>query len=244
MTKFFWPLFGGVVLLAGMGMLWWGQSQTITVKSDGEVPWRTVVLAADKLQIFGVTIGESTLLDLRQVLDKSADVALLETSDGLSVEVYFGTVQRNPVLRGKLIAIPFAEEAAIKDLLKQSVGRSASPSGWKYELSYTAVETIQQWPLRFLTWVPEADFSEERLLTLAGEPEKRLPDAKNSKVSHWFYGERGLVITVNTEGREIFSYFAPQDLPVVRQRLLELPPTAAFFSQHELFRLTVSFFNT
>jgi hypothetical protein len=241
MSKLSWWLLLTLLLVVVAG-LWWGQTQTITVPSTQPLPWQTEVPSPDKVKAFGVVIGESTLLDLRQVLDKSADVALLETHDGLSLEVYFGTVSGNGVLQGKLIAIPLAEEEALKALRKQSLGRKASASGWKYELPNAAIETLQQWPLRFLTWVPEADFSEERLLTLIGAPEKRLPDPQNAEVTHWFYGARGLVVTVNAQGREIFSYFAPQDLPWVEQRLLASPTSAAFFSDPKLFRLTASFF--
>lgn len=188
------------------------------------LPWQIEILPDGHSRVFGITPGQSTLLEAKRALDQKAEVSLFKAADGaLSLELYYGRIQLG-FLDALLITEVDATQEQLKALEAQASNPKAQPSGsWKLDLRFEDYNTIQPWKVRSLTYIPTAvQFDAEMLEKRFGPPAERKPiDAGRE---YWFYPDKGLAIMLAEKEKEIFQYVAPSDFPRLKDKLSrELP---------------------
>lgn len=188
------------------------------------LPWQIEVLPDGHSRVFGITLGKSTLLEAKRTLDKKAEISLFQSADGsLSLELFYGKI-RLGFLDAYLIAEAGASEAQLKELAEHASNPKAQPSGaWRLELPFEDYTRLQDLPVRSLTYIPAAvQFDADMLLERFGPPtEKRPIDAGRA---YWIYPDKGLVIMLAEDEREIFQYVAPADWAHLLHKIDREPP--------------------
>ena len=198
-----------------------GQQETTRIDN---LPWQIEIFPDGHSKVFGIELGKSTTLEAKRALDKKADFNLFKSADGsISLEAYYGTV-RLGVLEAKLIAEVEATQEQLKKLGEHAENARAQPSGaWKFDLRDEDYLTIQNWPVRSLTYIPTAvQFDTELLEKRFGKPSERKPiDAGRE---YWLYPDKGLVIMLADKEKEILQYVAPSDFARLKDKISrELP---------------------
>lgn len=188
------------------------------------LPWQIEILPDGHSKVFGIELGKSTTLEAKRALDHKADFSLFKSADGsLSLEAYYGTLTLG-VLEAKLIAEVDATPEQLKMLAEHAENLRAQPSGaWKADLRDQDYLTIQNWPVRSLTYIPMAvQFDAELLEKRFGQPAERKPiDAGRE---YWLYPDKGLVIMLADKEKEILQYVAPSDFARLKDKISrELP---------------------
>jgi hypothetical protein len=211
----------GCVVLTALALSACGES---TPRHIDNLPWQIEILPDGHSKVFGIELGKSTTLEAKRALDHKADFSLFKSADGsLSLEAYYGTLNLG-VLEAKLIAEVEATQEQLKKLGEHAENPRAQPSGaWKFDMRDEDYLTIQNWPVRSLTYIPMAvQFDAALLEKRFGKPAERKPiDAGRE---YWLYPDKGLVIMLADKEKEILQYVAPSDFARLRDKISrELP---------------------
>lgn len=188
------------------------------------LPWDITVHPDGSSSVFGVQLGKDSLLRFKRLYDQKADLAIFVDPDQkTTLEAYFGTVQVG-ALSAKVAIVAQAEPDLLKSWIENShVSGDATPSGArKYPLTDAQLLKAQDFAIESITYRPDADYTEALIERHFGKPETILhPDAPNQ---YWLYPGKGLMITVNKDGRDLFQYIAPKDFGTLKA---SIPPLKA-----------------
>lgn len=183
------------------------------------LPWQIEVLPDGNSKVSGVTIGASTLGDLRDRFGRDLELALVaapgETGD---VEAFFQDVTLGAV-SGKLVAtadiapvkIEPMRQRAIKVEYMQSSTRRWTLAADDQTASYAA-------PIRALAFIPSINLDEQVVLQRFGKPTERIRTTDHTE--HFLYPERGLDVILDSEGKEVLQYVPPRQFAQLRAPLV------------------------
>jgi hypothetical protein len=200
-----WIVAGTLIALALAVLLPGGRAP----EREPRLPWQIETLPDGSARVFGLTLGESSLTDARQVLGADGALTLFRSPEGdISLEAYFerlfiSGLKANLVLN---LELDPAEAQALYDR-GQRVSQLGSGTQ-KVELAALDQERIAAAPIRLITYLPTADLEPDLLGRLFGEPTRRFAEP-DSGIEHWLYPDKGLDIAINPEGKEVFQYIAP-----------------------------------
>ncbi|HER33973.1 MAG: hypothetical protein JXJ30_02355 [Halothiobacillaceae bacterium] len=195
------------------------------------LPWDIKVNENDQVSVFGVTLGESTLLDFKRLYDQKADLAMFaQPGEPMTMEAYFGQMAIGP-LTAKVVLVADVDTTTLERWAEQSSTADPTPSGArKLTLSDEALLEAQEKPIRSISYAPSADYEEDLIRRRFGEPaEKRaMPHAERDEdapsATLWLYPAKGLAITVEPDDTELFQYINPGRFDQLVARTLDGAP--------------------
>lgn len=173
------------------------------------LPWEIEQTEEGSISVFGITLGQTSLLEIRRLLDKRAELAVFESPEGeRALEAYYGKMMIGP-LEARLVAVAEVEQSQIDSWLENANQPDPQPSGaWRFALSYEAIEEAQHLPVRSLSYVPTARYDRKLVTRRFGTPASKQHDARDTEF--WLYPELGTVISFERDGRNLFQYIDPR----------------------------------
>ena len=189
-----------------------------SVPSSG-LPWQIETLPGGEAQVFGLTLGKSTLADARARFGTEMQLAVIaEPGEDGNVEGYYESVTAGFVA-GKLIVtaelspelIAGMRERAPKTQYMQSTTRRATLAPADEAAALAA-------PIRGLAFIPGAQLDEAVILERFGQPAERI--RVNAHQEHLLYPAKGLDLVLDSKGRELLQYVAPARFEALRAPLL------------------------
>ena len=189
-----------------------------SVPSSG-LPWQIETLPGGEAQVFGLTLGRSTLADARARFGTEMQLAVIaEPGEDGNVEGYYESVTAGFVA-GKLIVtaelspelIAGMRERAPKTQYMQSTTRRATLAPADEAAALAA-------PIRGLAFIPGAQLDEAVILERFGQPAERI--RVNAHQEHLLYPGKGLDLVLDSKGRELLQYVAPARFDALRTPLL------------------------
>ena len=187
------------------------------VPSSG-LPWQIETLPGGEAQVFGLTLGRSTLADARARFGPEMQLAVIaEPGEEGNLEGYYESVTAGFVA-GKLIvtaelspeAIAGMRERAPKTQYMQSTTRRATLAPADEAAALAA-------PIRGLAFIPGAQLDEAVILERFGPPAERI--RVNEHQEHLLYPAKGLDLVLDSKGRELLQYVAPARFDALRAPL-------------------------
>lgn len=181
------------------------------------LPWDVEVNDRGQVAVFGVTLGESTLLDFKRRYDQKADLAIFaQPGEQLSMEAFFGRMNVGP-LTAKVVLVADVDPETLERWAGESRIADPTPSGArKLSMSDEALVEAQDKPIRSISYAPSADYEEELISRRFGEPADKRPiprgerDGDEPPAMLWLYPQKGLAITVEPDDKELFQYINPE----------------------------------
>lgn len=184
-----------------------------TVEKPGgeavDMPWQVTVHDAGHSEVFGIVLNQTSLQQARQQFGKLDGIALYQDQQGrYSLEAYFGKVSLGP-FSARIIATLDAAQDELEKLAEHAVKRVKTDDG---SLKWTLVDQKQSEQgsrrIQSLTYIPsysgmDGAFIEQRF----GQPEQRQTVDETTEL--WFYPQLGVRIMIDSEGKEMFEYTAP-----------------------------------
>lgn len=224
-------LVGGVLLLvAAAFLLPWlmPPSREGASAATEQLPWQIQSRPDGGTQVFGLRLGGATpsRLEEAQALwpQEVMKVALLSSRAGhLALEAYLESV-RVGGLQGKLVLAAQADPAHLAAWARRSLRGEILPSGARQaSLHADDLAEARRSVLGGVVFLPATRLDEATVQQRFGTPAQRLATADGAV--HLLYPDRGLAITLATEGRErpVLQYVAPADF----QQRLRAPLDAA-----------------
>ncbi len=177
------------------------------------LPWRTAVDAAGRTQVFGFTLGETPLAEVRRVFGEDGTVNLFHNPGrprAFAAEAYFEQIYLQS-LRAEFVVAIDLDQRALSGMYDRGLRISQAESGAKkVKLDPADAETLAARPIRSIAYLPQARLPEALLERRFGKPQERRTEPETGIV-HWLYPERGMDLARDPKGKIVVQYVNPSD---------------------------------
>ena len=194
-------------------------------------PWQIEVLPDGSTRVFQVHLGSTTLEQMEQLFEESAETTLFDPKDEPPVvEAYFNDLFIGG-LKAKMVASFNLSEAQTQAIYDRGVRISTLGSGTrKVTLAAEDLQFIKQQPVYALTYLPSINLEAELLEKRFGEPAQKITDTASGGV-HWLYPQLGVDVVLSDDAKEVVQYVRPKDFSTLQQPLSAAPAPAATASE-------------
>jgi hypothetical protein len=186
------------------------------------LPWLIERDAGGRTQVFGFTLGATTLAEVRQVFREDGEINLFQTpgpSGTLAAEVYFEQIHLER-LRADFVLTLDVDQATLVSMYNRGLRISQTGSGsQKIKLDPHDAERLAERPIRAIVYLPKARLDAALIEPRFGTPSQRLTEPETGIV-HWLYPERGLDIGRDAGGRVVMQYVNPADFSAILEPLV------------------------
>ena len=180
------------------------------VDSNPKLPWQIAVDANGNTTVFDLTLGKSTLKDAELSFENSATLSLFRAANNkFSIEAYFDRIYLSGLKANLVLTLEVNTQQA-EQIFSRGIRISQLGDGSKkVEISEKDKALLGKSIIDLITYLPAADLETTLLEKHFGIPEKKL--AESEQLTHWLYPAKGLDITVNSDGKEVFQYLTPSE---------------------------------
>lgn len=198
----------GVALFAFIGVMLLLPEEV----EDGVVrlPWVVSVDPEGRSQVFGFTLGETTLGEVRRVFDEEGKLNLFaDPLDGTYVvEAFFDQIWLNR-LRGDFVLTLDADQTLLAPMYERGLRISQLGSGAKrVTLAPEDIERLLDAPVRAITYLPWKSLDDDIIERRFGTPARKLTESETGVV-HWLYPDRGFEVAIDRDGGVVVQYVNP-----------------------------------
>ena len=172
-----------------------------------KLPWQ-IDSSGDKLRVFGMTLGETTLAEAQQLLGADGEMTLFRSNSGeYAAEAYFQRASLSGLRADFILSLDLSAGDA-GAMFERGLRISKLGSGTrKIELSEPDRQQLRQTAIAHLTYIPASDLEPDLIARQFGQPQEKLAEAEG--IEHWLYPHRGLDIAINPNGKEVLQYLQP-----------------------------------
>nr|CAA6829673.1 MAG: Unknown protein [uncultured Thiotrichaceae bacterium] len=209
---------GGILMLLLAGFFLFGGGATEQKQPDN-LPWDTKLTPEGHTEVFHLSIGQVTLREMIEHFHHFPEIALFTSENKAPrLEAYFGK-RRLGIFEARLIAEMDADESQMQQFVDTSIDREAQASGaWKYTLSEDSVKQINEQKVRYLVYMPIADYKADIVVKRFGEPVDKFVINETGEI--WFYPNKGLAILLDNDGKDVVHYSSSGLFDALRERLI------------------------
>jgi hypothetical protein len=176
-------------------------------------PWEVTRSADGQIQVFGLTLGKSTLSDLRTLLGEDGKLSLFAEThedgadDTFAVEAYFDNILLSN-LKADWVATLAVPQSQLAGMYDRGLRASKLASGSrKVKLDPEDAALLAAEPIRSLTYLPWKSLRPEDIAGRFGEPARKIRE--ETGVVHWLYPNQGLDIARDPDGGVVIQYLNP-----------------------------------
>jgi hypothetical protein len=176
------------------------------------LPWKVTHDSQGRTQVFGFTLGATTLADVRRVFGEDGKVNLFarpNSPDSLAAEAYFDHVYLNS-LRADFVLTLDVPTNRLQDMYERGLRISQLGSGAKkITLGPDDAAKLAAAPVRSITYLPWKHLDAAVIARRFGEPAERITE--ESGVVHWLYPAEGMDIARDPGGGVVIQYVNAKD---------------------------------
>lgn len=188
-------------------------------------PWQISIMENGKSKVFGIVLTETALQRVNQILNNQPKLAIFEQNRKISLEAYYKNVTRGGLI-GDFIFTLDASNKQLDQLKQKSLKQILlKNNGRRYDLGKNALQTVNKWKVKYLSYVPMVQLDEKIIIKRFGIPAKKIQsiikttESKNSANWHFLYPEKGLDIIINENGKDLFQYVMPENFNLLLEPL-------------------------
>lgn len=178
------------------------------------LPWLVDQDAEGRTRVFGLTLGKTSLGEIRALFGEEGEINLFAQLDGerqasaYRVEAYFEQIYLNR-LRADFVFTLLADQATLAQMYEHGLRISQVGSGAKkVKLDPADLEVLADLPIASITYLPWKSLDAAIIEKRFGPPrEKRLEPEKG--ISHWLYPDKGMDLAMDKKGGVVIQYVNP-----------------------------------
>ncbi len=175
------------------------------------LPWQVEQDGQGRTQVFGFTLGETTLGEIRRLFQEEGEINLFARLDpdhqaiGYTAEAYFDQIYLNRI-RGDFVIGIQADPATLGPMYERGLRISQLGSGAKkVKLDPADIATLETLPISTITYLPWKSLDAEIVAKRFGAPaEQRLEP--ETGVTHWLYPDKGMDLAMDKKGGVVIQY--------------------------------------
>ena len=201
-------IFLAIIVIAFMSLKPASKHDTENVKG---LPWQIEILPDGDSNVFGVTLGQSTLGDARERLGDDMTLAIIVAAgqDTGGLEMFYSRYKAG-VFSGKLVLAADMAPETLTQLTERAIKSEYMKSGArKFTLDPEDLTVAYQAPLASMTFIPTVNIDEASAIKRFGPAAETI--RASEQVTHLLYPEKGLNLIIDTDGKDILQYVAPGD---------------------------------
>ena len=184
-----------------------------------KLPWDIRLTPEQKVEVFGLTLGSSTLSDAREVFRMHGRVNLFVGPDGKPVlEAYFERVFLSGLRADFVLVLEVSKQLSTELYNRGSRISLTSETTRMVELSSDDQALIGNQPIRLINYIPYANLDEELVSNRFGTPGQKVTESETG-VTHWIYPDRGISLGLNPDGKELIQYMPLSEIPAFIERI-------------------------
>lgn len=177
---------------------------------DHPLPWQITLDAQGDSTVFGLTLGRSTLAEVRQKWGEDMELAIVAAPEEVGeLEAYYSQVAFGPVLGKVIVTLDATPETleAMRERAKKAEYMESSTK--KIALNPDDLAKANTLPIRAIGLIPSANLDEATVLQRFGRPKMRI--AVGQTLTHFLYPHLGLDIVLDAKGKDVLQYVAPRN---------------------------------
>jgi hypothetical protein len=216
MTRLFSLLvFLAIVVAAFLYLKPAGDYSSQTIKG---LPWQIELLPEGTSKVFGVTLGQSTLSEVREQLGDDMELAIIVVAaDDSGLEMFYSRYTAG-VFSGKLIIAADIAPDTLEQLLDRAVKAEYLESGArKFHLNADDLPAAYRAAVKSITFIPSIDLGEQTAFKHFGTPAETI--RRSDQLAHLLYPDKGLDLIINKDGKDVLQYVAPREFAELRDPL-------------------------
>ena len=204
-------IIAGVLLLAAVALF-----VGLMIPGGGErpvqtFPWQINQTVDGTTQVFGLTLGQSTLQQAEHVFQSEGELSLFEPAPDKGqrvVEAYFDKVNLGG-LSAKCIAVMALTPEQLQTMFERGTRISTLGDGSrKVTLHAEDVAQVRATAIYSITYLPRIRLEKDLLEKRFGKPTQVITE-KESNTRHWLYPQLGLDIALDEKNNAVLQYVAP-----------------------------------
>jgi hypothetical protein len=178
------------------------------------LPWQIDILPDGSTQVFGITLGQTTLAEIIELLGDDMKLAIIAAPQETgTLEAYYSHYSAGPITGKLLLLLDVAP-----DVLSSLRERAFQEGGMRrYRLHPDDLPVAYRAPVKVINFLPSFDLDEDIAQARFGTPAEIIQ--VDAREKHLLYPEKGLDLILNTGGKDVLQYMSPQDLRVYRGEL-------------------------
>jgi len=186
------------------------------------LPWEIEVLPGGSTEVFGVTLGQTTLGEAAAHLGNDMELAVMVAKgEAGNLEMYYGHY-RAGLLSARLVLAAEMEDDAITSMRENAADKVVLKTGArKYLLSEDDRAQALGAVIQSITCIPAVNLDHDVIIKRFGEPDEVIQH--NNGVTHYLYPAKGLDVILNADGKEVLQYVAPGEFKRLREPLGQPP---------------------
>lgn len=191
-----------------------------TVEQHPKLPWMLKLDESGQPTVFGVTLGKSTLAEVRDNFQEQGITNLFVSPQRqFTLETYFQNLFLSGIKADMVITLDLTQ-SELESIYDRGLRISQLESGAKkVVLSSADLESVKHSVIQHITYIPAADLTQDLVLGRFGQAGEQITEA--SGIVHWLYPEKGMDIALNPNGKEVIQYIAPVKFRELIKPLLE-----------------------
>ena len=207
-----------IVVLAAVGLLIFNSNERpVNEQRNNEpvtgLPWQIERTPDGDTRVFGITLGQTTLGEVIDLLGDDMKLALIAAPhESGAVEAYYSHHSAGPIT-GKMILVLDIPGDVLLPLRERAYQDGGTR---RYRLHPDDLTVTYQAPVRFINFMPSFNLDEEIVQARFGTPAEVIPVGEQQ---HWLYPDKGLDLILNADGKEVLQYLRPVEFSAHRARL-------------------------
>jgi hypothetical protein len=185
------------------------------------LPWQITQDQTGRTVVFGFTLGQTTLAEVRRVLQEDGELNLFNNpgeAAQFSVEAFFEQIELKR-LRADFVMTLDVDQATLSTIYDRGLRISQASSGAKkVKLDPADAEILASKPIRNISYLPKVRLDDALIEQRFGLPEQRLTEPKTG-VLHWLYPKRGIDIGRDANGHAVIQYVGHAEFNAVLEPL-------------------------
>jgi hypothetical protein len=182
-------------------------------------PWQVSILADGRSSVFGIVLGETSLVEVNAILKSVPKLAVFEVNKKLSLEAYYETVSLGGLI-GNFIFTLESQDDQLNEIKKKSRHiKRVNNNGIRYALDRVASEKLKRVKMKNLIYIPAAQLDEEIIVKRFGKPKHKIKLKTKEIGWHYLYPEKGLDLIYKEEGKEVLQYVSPKEFNLLLEPL-------------------------
>lgn len=198
------------------------QAPEDAAQSPATLPWNITHPTPETTQVFGVTLGKTSLDDAAHNFKYEAEteVSLFKPTEGpMSVEAFTDEVNFNGLKAKMNMTVDLSQEV-MQGMYERGLRMNSTPSGKRITLTADDLAVVRNTPINSLTYLPAARLDESIISKRFGIPSERIRE-KDTGVIHWLYAQHGLDVVLSGNKKPVLQYVPLKDFERLRTPLLK-----------------------